>query len=108
MDDERRKLYQMQAEVMKALGHPIRLAVVDLLADGELCVCDIAEALGAGRSNVSRHLAVMVGAGILSCRKDGLRMLYRLRAECVLNFFSCVRNVLRERVEADSAALEKL
>jgi ArsR family transcriptional regulator len=108
MKEEKRRLYEMQAEVLKALSHPLRLAVVDLLEGGELCVCDIAERLGAGRSNVSRHLGVMVNAGILEHRKDGLRMLYRLRAPCVLRFFSCVANVLRERVEADSAVLEEL
>lgn len=108
MDRGKERLYEMQAEVLKAVAHPIRLAVADALRDGEMCVCDIAEAVGAERSNVSRHLSVMVGAGILESRKDGVRALYRLRTPCVLNFFSCVGRVLRERVQAEAEALEGL
>ena len=63
MDRERWRLYELQAEVIQAAGHPIRLAILEFLQDGERCVCDIAAAVGAGRSNVSRHLAVLLKAG---------------------------------------------
>ncbi len=108
MEQSEARLYEMQAEVLKALAHPIRLAIADALRAGEMCVCDIAEEVGAERSNVSRHLGVMVGAGVLESRKDGVRALYRLRTPCVLNFFSCVGRVLRERVRAEAEALEGL
>jgi uncharacterized membrane protein YraQ (UPF0718 family) len=54
--------FALQAEVIQGLAHPIRLAIVELLRRGEVCVCDIAAAVGAERSNVSRHLAVRVVA----------------------------------------------
>ncbi|MFO7958220.1 MAG: metalloregulator ArsR/SmtB family transcription factor [Candidatus Brocadiia bacterium] len=108
MDPERRKLYELQAEVLKALAHPLRLAIADYLRGGEQCVCDIAEQVGAERSNVSRHLSRMLDAGVLESRKEGVQVFYSLRTPCVLNFFSCVTNVLRERLEADAEALEWL
>ena len=95
MDRETQKLYKMKADVIAAAGHPIRLAVIDFLKDGEQCVCDIAEYVGAKRSNVSRHLGVLLKSGVVSQRKDGLKMMYTLRCPCVLNFMQCVEGVLR-------------
>lgn len=108
MDRETRKLYKLKAEVIAAVGHPIRLAVIDFLRDGEQCVCDIASHVGAKRSNVSRHLAVLVKAGILDYRKDGLRMMYSLRTPCILNFMKCVEGVLRENAREATALLSSL
>jgi ArsR family transcriptional regulator len=108
MDATSKKLYEMKAEVIQAAGHPIRLAIIDFLKDGERCVCDIATHVGAKRSNVSRHLSVMLQAGIVDCRKDGLRMIYSLKTPCILNFLSCVTDVLRDQVKAQTAVLRRL
>ena len=108
MDKATAKLYEMKAEVIKALAHPLRLAIVDFLKDGEQCVCDIAEHVGSERSNVSRHLAVMVKAGVLTHRKEGLMMFYALRTPCVVNFFGCVEGVLREQLKSDAVLLKNL
>jgi len=104
--DER--LYGMKAEVFKALGHPLRLAVIDALRSGPQCVCEIAEATGAERSNISRHLALMVHAGVLASRKQGQMVFYKLRTPCVLNFMRCVEGVLRERAKEATAMLHSL
>jgi len=101
-------IYEMKADVLRAIAHPIRLAIVDYLADGEQCVCDIAVHVGAQRSNVSRHLAVMLKAGVLDCRKDGLRVLYSLRTPCVSGFLTCVSSVLREQVRSQNELLKKI
>ena len=108
MDRETQKLYKLKADVIAAAGHPIRLAVIDFLKDGEQCVCDIAEHIGAKRSNVSRHLGVLLKAGVVSQRKDGLKMMYALRTPCVLNFMKCVEGVLRENAREASKVLQSL
>ena len=108
MDDKTRELYEKKALVIQAIAQPVRLAIVDLLADGEQCVCDITEAVGAERSNVSRHLAVLLNAGIVAQRKDGLRMMYSLRTPCILNFFECVTEVLRSELKRNNQMLSKL
>lgn len=101
------RLYAMKAEVLKAMAHPLRLAVVEFLAGGERCVCEIVAHLDAGQSNVSRHLALMVKAGVLEYRKDGLKVYYRLRTRCMLGFLKCVEGMLRTRVEDERALLEE-
>jgi ArsR family transcriptional regulator len=106
MDSDTKRLYELKAQVLSAAGHPIRLAILDYLGGGEQCVCDIAEYVDAQRSNVSRHLAVLLSAGLVTQRKDGLRMIYALRTPCILNFTQCVEGVLRARAEESAAVLE--
>ena len=75
----RKRLYEARARVMKALAQPIRMEIADLLSKGELCVDDIAGKVGAERSNVSRHLSVLSGAGIVKGRRQGLKVFYSLK-----------------------------
>ena len=97
----------MKAEIFNALAHPLRMAMVEYLSDGERCVCEIAEHVGAERSNISRHLALMVRAGVLSNRKDGLNVYYSLRCKCVTKFLTCVDGMVREQVRDAGALLKK-
>ncbi len=108
MDGNQKRLYEMKAEVLAAAGHPIRLAVLDFLKDGEQCVCDIAGYVEAERSNVSRHLAVLLKAGLVEQRKDGLRMMYSLKTPCILSFSQCVESVLRARAQEAQTVLGQL
>jgi DNA-binding transcriptional ArsR family regulator len=97
--------YQLHAEIIQALAHPIRLAIADLLRSGEVCVCDIANAVGAERSNVSRHLALMLRSGILRTRKEGLKVYYALRTPCILDFMACATRTLEHDLKERSRAL---
>ena len=108
MDAQSARLYEMKAEIIQAAAHPIRLAVIEYLGQGERCVCDIVTQVGAQRSNVSRHLALMLKAGLLESRKEGLNVFYRLKTPCILDFLSCVETVLRERVTSQSALIKAL
>ena len=101
-------LFAKQAEIAKAIGHPLRLAIIDFLKDGPQCVCDIAEHIGAERSNVSRHLSVMVAAGVLEHRKQGLKVIYWLKCPCILEFFSCISGVLKQRAAENRKLLAAL
>jgi len=101
-------LYEKQAEVAGAIAHPIRLAILDFLRERERCVCDIATAVGSERSNVSRHLSVMVNAGILDSRKEGLNVYYRLKCPCILDFFSCISKVLRQNIREQGKIFRRL
>ena len=101
-------LFEKQAEVAKAIAHPLRIAVVNFLKDGEQCVCDIAEHIGSERSNVSRHLSVMSNAGLLEYRKEGLKVIYRLKCACIVDFFSCVSRVLKQQAKDNERLLKAL
>ena len=101
-------LFEKQAEIAKAIAHPLRIAIIDFLKDGEQCVCDIAEHVNSERSNVSRHLSVMVNAGVLEYRKEGLKVIYKLKTPCILEFFSCVRRVLKQQVKENEKLLKAI
>lgn len=101
-------LYKLKSQIVEAIAHPARLAIVDLLADGEMCVCDITARLGLGRPNVSRHLAVMLRGGVLDSRKDGLKVIYSLRTPCITKFLSCVTEALRDHARQTHNVLKSL
>jgi len=101
------KCYELQANVIQAMAHPIRIAIVEVLRNGEVCVCDIAERIDTDRSNVSRHLAVMTHAGILNSRKDGLQVFYSLQTPCVLNFLACATQTLKQNLKQQAKAIGK-
>lgn len=103
---EKQLLFEKQAEIVKSIAHPLRIAILDFLRNGEQCVCDIAKHIGSERSNVSRHLSVMVKTGVLGSRKDGLKVIYELKTPCILEFFSCVTDVLKQQAKENEKLLK--
>jgi ArsR family transcriptional regulator len=72
-------MHEAQAELLQAVGQATRLRILEVLADGERCVCDIQAAVREQQSNVSKHLAVLRRSGILTARREGGRVIYRIR-----------------------------
>jgi DNA-binding transcriptional ArsR family regulator len=101
-------VYERQAEVAKAISHPVRMAVLDYLRGGPQCVCDIAEAVGSERSNVSKHLSIMVSAGVLEYEKKGLQVIYKVRTPCVLRFVDCLTECLKENAKEEQKILKMM
>lgn len=99
--------YAQQAEVVKALAHPFRLAVAECLRDGEQCVCEIARCIGAHQSNLSRHLAMMTHAGLLIRQKDGMKVFYRVRSRHIFAALDCVDRILRQQIAEREMLLER-
>lgn len=88
------------AEMLKAIGHPVRLAIVRELANRESCYCgDMCDCFPLSQSTVSQHLAVMKDAGILISERDGNRSRFRLRPEAL--------EVLQTELASISATLEE-
>ncbi len=98
--------FEDRARIIKAMGHATRLFIVHELEAGEQCVCDLQAKIGSDISTVSRHLAVLRQAGIISSRKQGNQVIYRLECPCVLNFFKCVETVLQKNREPAVHELE--
>jgi len=82
------------------MAHPTRLFIFDQLSHGERCVCELTKMIGADMSTVSRHLAVLKGAGVVDDEKRGAQVFYKLRMPCILNFFECVESVIRAKAQA--------
>jgi len=102
--NERERL-RLKAEVFKAMGHPIRLGIIEFLQQGEMCVCDIVAHVGTEISNVSKHLSLLKKAGLLADRRDGLKIMYRLMMPCALDFARCVEGVVIKRLEEQRAIM---
>jgi ArsR family transcriptional regulator len=71
--------HEVQADFLQAVGQATRLRILEVLAGGERCVCDIQVAVGEQQSNVSKHLAILRRTRILTARREGGRVLYRIR-----------------------------
>jgi DNA-binding transcriptional ArsR family regulator len=100
MNAQTQAKYEARAKIIKAMAHPTRLFLVDELArNGERCVCELTEMVGTDMSTVSRHLAMLKGAGIVEDKRRGAQVYYRLRVQCVLNFFDCVEAVLKSNAK---------
>jgi ArsR family transcriptional regulator len=95
----------LKADVFKAMGHPLRLGVIEFLQGGEKCVCEIVEEVGTEISNVSKHLSILKKAGILADRRDGLKMMYRLTMPCAIDFAKCVEGVVIKRLDEQRSAM---
>ncbi len=102
MDQE---AYKQRAAVLKAMAHPSRLAIIEALAEGERCVCDLQQLVGSDMSTVSKHLALMKHAGLVRDRKQGLKVYYSLEIECVHGFLACIDSVLQSRSDACCRAI---
>lgn len=98
------EVYKHKAQIIKAMAHPSRLMMIDALAEGEKCVCELQQLVGSDMSTVSKHLSVLREAGIVSDEKRGLWVYYTLRVPCITNFFGCVEAVLQHRSERLQAA----
>jgi len=96
MSEESKGVFEERAGILKALAHPSRLIMVDELSRGERCVCELRDRVGADMSTVSKHLSLLKDAGIVDCEKRGVKVFYRLRVPCVLNFFMCIEAVREE------------
>jgi ArsR family transcriptional regulator len=90
-------IFRRQARVLKALANESRLKIVDRLSRGECSVGELTEMIGSDPSTVSKHLAVLRAHGIVLDRRDGNVVYYTLLTPCVMNFFSCATQVLKER-----------
>ena len=84
------KIAEKVAGVLKAVGHPIRLQVIEALEHQELAVNALVDLLGVQQAIISRHLAIMKDKGVLACRRDKTSVYYRIANPAVIQLLHCV------------------
>lgn len=89
-------IYELQAEICKTLASPIRIEIISALKGGEKSVTELIEILGISKANVSQHLSLMRLKGILTSRREGLNIYYRIVNPKVLQACSLMREVLSD------------
>jgi DNA-binding transcriptional ArsR family regulator len=84
-------LREYKASVFQALAHPTRIAVLELLRDGEMAAGAIQERLGVEQANVSQHLAILRSRHIVNSRKEGNQVFYSLRHKVLIRVLDLMR-----------------
>jgi ArsR family transcriptional regulator len=102
------KLFQLQEEVFKVLANQKRLEIIQLLANGELCVGEMIDMLGLPQANLSQHLAQMRRAGLLARSKKGTKVYYRVADPAVAEAVFVVRDFLIHSGKLDEEATQYL
>ncbi|HEY9666253.1 MAG TPA: metalloregulator ArsR/SmtB family transcription factor [Coleofasciculaceae cyanobacterium] len=93
------EVVQQVAEYFSILSEPMRLRILNLLREGEKCVQELVEATATSQANVSKHLKVMLQAGILSRRSEGTSAYYKVEDELIFELCNLVCDRLATRIE---------
>jgi DNA-binding transcriptional ArsR family regulator len=92
------ELAEMIAGRLRVIGDPNRIRILDQLRDGELSVTELTERLGTSQQNVSKHLGVLHGAGIVSRRKEGTSSFYAVADQGVYDLCEQVCGGIQDRL----------
>ncbi|HUW35694.1 MAG TPA: metalloregulator ArsR/SmtB family transcription factor [Rhodocyclaceae bacterium] len=90
---EKQEQIETAARALKAISHPLRLKILCVVGDQEVCVQDIVDAVGTTQSNISQHLAILRDKGVLQTRKDANRVFYRVADARTLQLIVLMREV---------------
>jgi DNA-binding transcriptional ArsR family regulator len=100
--DDESTLYEMQAEIAKALAHPIRLQVLDQIGTGEVAYGTLLARLGISKTNLSQHLAVLRRSGLVLVRRDRSYVHYRLTFPEIKTLCASMRDILARHLALSS------
>ena len=94
--DQNQALFQNEAEILNAMSHPARLEILELLRDGESCVCHIQAMLEQRQSYISQQLNILRQAGLITSRKAGLRVYYQISSPDLFELLDQVKKILQK------------
>jgi ArsR family transcriptional regulator len=96
MEQHAKRRYALQAEMFKALAHPMRIQLLEKLKEQPWCVCQLADVVGIDKSVASKHLSQLKQAGLIEDEKRGTLVEYRLVAPCILEMAACAAGAVLE------------
>ena len=73
------RVLELKAEVLKVLAQPTRLKILELLRNGERCICEIVPAINGEQSNISKHISLMQKCHLITTRKDGVKVMVNVK-----------------------------
>ena len=85
--------YERQAQIFKTLAHPARIAILEILREGEHCVCHMEAHLGYRQAYLSQQLAVLRDAGLVTDRRDGWNIYYRVISPDIYAVLDAVQKI---------------
>jgi len=101
-------LRQFKASIFQALGHPTRIAMIEVLRDGELPAGVIIERLGIEQANASQHLSILRLKQIVTSRKEGNQVFYSVRDPLIIEVLDIMRRYFQAHVEEAMSLLQQI
>jgi DNA-binding transcriptional ArsR family regulator len=101
-------LRAFKASIFQALAHPTRIAIIEVLRDGELAAGAIIEKLGIEQANASQHLAVLRAKHIVTSRKEGNQVFYSVRDPLLIEVLDVMRRYFQAHIEEAMTMLKEI
>jgi DNA-binding transcriptional ArsR family regulator len=99
---------ELKADVLKAIAQPTRLKILELLRNGEKCICEIVPAINGEQSNISRHISVMQKGHLITTRKDGVKVMVKVRDPKIFEILDAVGLFLKTQMQEQNRLLRAL
>ncbi len=93
------QVIELKAEILKAMAQPTRLKIIECLRKGEKCICEIVPAIDGEQSNISRHISLMQRCRLVTTRKDGVRVMVKVRDPKIFDLLDRVSQILQGQIE---------
>jgi DNA-binding transcriptional ArsR family regulator len=101
------KVLELKAEILKALAQPTRLKILELLRNGERCICEIVPAINGEQSNISRHISLMQKSHLVTTRKDGVKVMVKVRDPKIFEILDSVSLLLKKQIQETGKLIQK-
>jgi ArsR family transcriptional regulator len=102
------RVLELKAEILKALAEPTRLKILECLRGGEKCICEIVPAINGEQSNISRHISLMQKTNLVVTRKDGVRVMVKVRDPKVFGILDTISTILKAQMNEQSKLIRAL
>jgi DNA-binding transcriptional ArsR family regulator len=102
------KTLDLKADILKAMAQSTRLRILELLRDGEKCICEIIPAINGEQSNISRHISLMQKSRLVSTRKDGVKVMVKIRDPRIFEILDKVSLVLKTQIQEQNQLAKSL
>ena len=102
------RVLELKADILKALAQPTRLKILELLRNGERCICEIVPAINGEQSNISRHISLMQKSHLVTTRKDGVKVMVKVKDPGIYSILDRVSTFLRNQMNEQTRLLKSI
>jgi ArsR family transcriptional regulator len=93
------RVLELKTDILKALAQPTRLKILECLRGGEKCICEIVPAINGEQSNISRHISLMQKSNLVITRKDGVKVMVKVRDQKIFEILDKVSLILKNQMK---------
>jgi DNA-binding transcriptional ArsR family regulator len=101
------QVIELKAEILKAMAQPTRLRILECLRNGEKCICEIIPLIHGEQSNISRHISLMQKSHLVTTRKDGVRVMVKVRDPKIFEILDHVGILLKKQIIETGKLIDK-